>query len=170
MIRVYLVRHGIAGEGSPDESRSLTDKGRRRFRRAARAFAGMAEPVDVIYTSPLVRAVQTAEILAGALRLGQVRVLEELRFEHPPKAVVGELSRRVQDGQAVALVGHEPQMSGLLRLLAGLDDQRLDVRKGSILRVDVDGLPPESGQFKWWLKPRSRTVATEPPRPAASKT
>ena len=45
------------------------------------------------------------------------------------------------------------------------DDGRIDVRKGSILRVDVDGLPPRSGTFKWWLKPRSRDLAATLPRP-----
>lgn len=170
MIRVYLVRHGIAGESPLDESRTLTDKGRRRFRRAARAFARMEEPVNAIFTSPLVRAVQTAEILAGALKVARVQVLEELRFEHPPKAVLAALARQVKDGEAVALVGHEPQMSGLLAALAQLGPERLEVRKGSILRVDVDALPPSSAEFKWWMKPKSRTLSTEPPRPPRRKT
>ena len=68
-MQLYLVRHGIAvdgGEAMPDGSRGLTDKGRRRFHRTARAFGKLGHKLDLILTSPLVRAVQTAEILAGA--------------------------------------------------------------------------------------------------------
>ena len=73
MIRIYLVRHGIAVDPAEmgsldDEARPLTGKGRKRFRRLARAFRDLGEPLDFIFTSPLVRAVQTAEILCGALR------------------------------------------------------------------------------------------------------
>src|SRR5438105_10768988 len=84
MIRVYLVRHGIAvnpadSGGLPDDDRPLTGKGRRRFRRAARAFARLGELPDFLFTSPLIRAAQTAEILAGGSRADEVAVLEELR-------------------------------------------------------------------------------------------
>src|SRR5712691_7627004 len=92
MIRIYLVRHGIAVDPSEkgtldDDSRPLTAKGRRRFRRLARAFAQLGEIPDFTFTSPLVRAVQTAEILAGALRVAEVGILDELR----PEAGVGRL-------------------------------------------------------------------------------
>ena len=84
MIRIYLVRHGIAVDHEDrgnldDDDRPLTGKGRRRFRRTARAFARLGEPLDFIFTSPLARAVQTAEILAGALKQDEVGVLAELR-------------------------------------------------------------------------------------------
>ena len=102
MIRVFLVRHGIAADaapGQPDESRPLTAKGRRRFRRTARAFARLGERVDKLITSPLVRAVQTAEILARALRQDEVGVLEELRSEVPPAKLFGALSQQIEDGE-----------------------------------------------------------------------
>src|SRR6267143_1996147 len=81
LMQLYLVRHGIAvdgGEAIPDGSRGLTDKGRRRFHKTARAFGKLGHRLDLILTSPLVRAVQTAEILAGATKHGEVAVLEEL--------------------------------------------------------------------------------------------
>ena len=75
------MRHGIAvesGEGIPDEWRPLTDKGRRRFQKMARTFAKLGRRLDLILTSPLVCAVQTAEILAGATDHGEVAILAEL--------------------------------------------------------------------------------------------
>jgi phosphohistidine phosphatase len=88
MIAIYLVRHGIAVDHQDrgplaDDDRPLTDKGRRRFRRAARAFARLGETPDFVFTSPLVRAAQTAELLVAALRKDSVGVLEELRWLNP---------------------------------------------------------------------------------------
>src|SRR5437667_6035385 len=80
MMEIYVVRHGIAvpsEAGIPDRFRPLTSKGRRRFRRTARRFARLGE-LDLILTSPLVRAVQTAEILVAAVKDAEVAVLEEL--------------------------------------------------------------------------------------------
>jgi phosphohistidine phosphatase len=165
MIRIYLTRHGIAEdpkEGTPDDSRALTAKGRRRFRRASRAFARRGEPLTYLFTSPLVRAVQTAEILARSLNRDEVSVLEELRSGAPAARVVEALAARAKDGDAIALVGHDPQMSDLVALLAQLgpdDAARVQFRKGAIVRIDVDALPPRRSESRWHLKPRSRAFA-----------
>jgi phosphohistidine phosphatase len=167
MIRVYLVRHGIAADGSPDELRPLTAGGRRRFRRAARAFAGLDEPLDHLFTSPLVRAIQTAEILASALRRDEVELLDELRSDVLPAKLLAEVARRVKVGESVGLVGHDPQITAVVRTLAKAGrDQPLDVRKGSIVRIDVNSLPePEEANPRWWLKPKSRQLAEGLPGP-----
>src|SRR5207247_2813001 len=100
MIRIYLVRHGIAVDPAEmgsldDEARPLTGKGRKRFRRLARAFRDLGEPLDFIFTSPLVRAVQTAEILCGALRGDEIGVVDELRPGGGGGQVVAVAGRRV---------------------------------------------------------------------------
>ena len=69
---LYLVRHEEADDGSPDEYRALTGRGRRRMHATARLLAREIDGVDLVYTSPLVRAVQTAEI-----------VVSELGFDEP---------------------------------------------------------------------------------------
>jgi phosphohistidine phosphatase len=184
MIRIYLVRHGIAIDPEdrgalPDDSRPLTAKGRRRFRRAARAFARLGEPPEFIFTSPLVRAAQTAEILAGALKQSEVGVLEDLRPEGGVGKLLAEVGRRVKDGQSAALVGHDPLMSELVAVLGDVpkpDLERIDFRKGAIVRIDVGELPgARPTQPRWSMKPRSRTLARglplrkataeKPPRP-----
>ena len=165
MIRIYLIRHGIAedaSEGTPDDSRALTAKGRRRFRRASRAFARRGEPLAHLFTSPLVRAVQTAEILARSLSRDEVLVLEELRSGAPAAKVIDALAARAKDGDSVALVGHDPQMSNLVAALAQLgpdDAARVQFRKGAVVRIDVDALPPRKSEPRWNLRPRSRTFA-----------
>jgi phosphohistidine phosphatase len=166
MIRIYLVRHGIALDHAergdlPDDSRPLTEKGRRRFRRLARAFARLGEPIDRLFTSPLPRAVQTAEILAGALRQAGVGVLESLRPSAPPETLLHELAAKAKDAQAIALVGHDPQMTLLVQLLGevprGAD---VDFKKGSIVRIDVGELPSaRPSEPRYWLKPKSRILS-----------
>jgi phosphohistidine phosphatase len=163
MIRVYLVRHGIAADpipGQPDESRPLTAKGRRRFRRAARAFARLEEKLDLL-TSPLVRAAQTAEILARAIRHDEVGVLEELRSGVPVPALLAALAARIEDGEGVALVGHDPQMSHLVAALGRLGEaeaRRVAFEKGAIVRIDVDAFPPKKSEPRWHLDPDSRKI------------
>ena len=168
MIRIYLVRHGIALDHEdrgdlPDDDRPLTSKGRRRFRRAARAFARLGEPIDFIFTSPLIRASQTAEILAGALKASEVGVLEELRPGGAVGKLLAEVGRRVKDEQGVALVGHDPQMSQLVATVgevAKADQERIDFRNGAIVRIDVGALPSaRPTQPRWHLKPKSRALA-----------
>ncbi len=168
MIRIYLVRHGIAIDPADrgdlaDDDRPLTVKGRRRFRRAARAFARLGEPPHFIFTSPLIRAAQTAEILCGALRQSEVSVLDELRPGGSIGKLLAEVGRRVKDDQSAALVGHDPQMSQLVAVLADVprvDQGRIDFRKGAIVRIDVGELPSARPTLpRWWLKPKSRTLA-----------
>src|SRR5690242_10458524 len=130
MIELYVVRHGIAvGRESPveDSFRPLTAKGRRRFRKTAKAFARIARKLDLILTSPLVRAVQTAEILAGEAKHGEVAILEELDPKVPVETLVEAIALRANGAKAVALVGHEPQLSELVSVLAGVAQDELDL-------------------------------------------
>jgi phosphohistidine phosphatase len=167
MIRLYFVRHGIAQDREesadiPDESRPLTGKGRRRFRRAARAFARLGEPIDMLFSSPLMRAVQTAEILAGALRQSDVHSLEALRPEVPVEQLLQEVAKRAKGAQGIGLVGHDPQMTHLLAAVGNVpksEASRLDFKKGAIVRIDVGELPAaRPSEPRWWLKPKSRML------------
>lgn len=162
-MKLYVVRHGIAVEhgewkGGADELRPLTGKGRQRFRRSARALAERPGKLELILTSPLVRAVQTAEILAGEVRHREVDVLAALG-SGSAAALLRAASERAAGARSLALVGHEPQLSGLLALVCGLgpaEAARIDLGKGAIVRLDVDGLP-ELGEVRprWWLDPRT---------------
>jgi phosphohistidine phosphatase len=174
MIRLYLVRHAIAeelpeGQRFADPVRALTAKGRRRFRRSARAFADMGEEVDVICTSPLLRAVQTAELLASALRHDEVKVVDELL---PDAAVAPLLVRLAELGaQSAALVGHKRLLCDLAGTLAGLpleDAGRLRLKRGTIVRIDVRKLAANGpARPRWWLGPEAGPVRDGLPLEAA---
>ena len=160
-MELYLVRHGIAedgGEKMRDGSRALTEKGRRRFHKAARAFGKLGRKLDLILTSPLVRAVQTAEILACEARHEEVGVLEELDPKFDAEALRSAVAKRAGDAKAVALVGHEPQLSSFIAALSGVSQADLDFRKGAIVRIDVENVGDgKTVDARWWLKPRKGT-------------
>ena len=89
-MNLLVVRHGLAEDreafkrtGRSDDLRPLTDRGRRRMRRNARGLAKVIRP-DLLVTSPLTRAVQTAEILSAAFELEVATTLEALRPDESP--------------------------------------------------------------------------------------
>jgi phosphohistidine phosphatase len=158
VMQLYVVRHGIAieeGGVAPDASRPLGEKGRRRFRKTARAFGKLGHRLDLILTSPLVRAVQTAEILAGATDYGEVAVLEELDPKFPVETLREAIEARAGKAGAVAIVGHEPQLSSLLAALSGVPQTDIYLKKGAIVRVDARKLTDGArADVRWWLKPK----------------
>jgi phosphohistidine phosphatase len=172
-MQLYVVRHGIAVEGSegmPDGSRPLTEKGRRRFQRTARAFGKLGHKLDLILTSPLVRAVQTAEILAGASKHGEVGVLEELGPGFAAGALRTAIAARAGDAAAVAIVGHEPQLSSFLSALSGVPQSDIDLKKGAIVRLDAKALADGAEvDPRWWLKPKGTRVKGLPLREQAGE-
>jgi phosphohistidine phosphatase len=137
LVRLYLIRH--AADEKRDGARSLTRRGRSRFRSVARAFAELEEPIDLICSSPRLHARQTADILARSLDHDDVIVLDELA----PRASAGSLLRALaghcSDRDGIALVGHKRQLQELLAAF-GLRKGELPMRKGAVLRIDVDGL------------------------------
>jgi phosphohistidine phosphatase len=154
MKRVYLVRHAIAEERGPqwpdDSLRPLTERGRRRFARAASGFAQLEGAPDRILTSPLVRARQTAELLSQACDAAPVDTAEALAPGQPATAILGTLRRLRAD--RVALVGHEPDLGELAAGLLGAA-RPVPFKKGGICRIDVEWHGEAEGTLVWFLSP-----------------
>ena len=155
---LYLIRHGVAEERSeawPDDSkRPLTEQGASRLRKSARGLARIDVAFDVILTSPLVRARQTAEVIAGALDARPpVVVAESLAPGGLFQAVLADLEKQARR-RRIALVGHEPGLGELAARLSG-SRQALEFKKGAICRIDVESLPPQGpGTLRWFVPPR----------------
>jgi phosphohistidine phosphatase len=160
-IQILLVRHGEAIEQAPglgDEGRFLTRKGRKISRRMARWLAKRDErsPVE-IWTSPLVRAVQTAEILAERARpRGGVVAKGELSPNADPKELLELLAAHEGPGP-LALVGHEPLLSLVGRALLGDVDWE-GLKKSGVLALTWDGVGP--ARMRFLLKPKDLSVET----------
>jgi phosphohistidine phosphatase len=156
-MRVLIVRHAIAVERGtpdiPDDERPLTAEGRRRFRKAAAGLARIVRRPDVLLSSPLPRARQTAEIAARAW--GKVAVTDEPALAGGAFDDVARVLDQHKDKRLVALVGHEPSLSLILaRLLGTRDAERLAFRKGGAALVDLPAVPAEGATLLWFLPPR----------------
>lgn len=160
-MRVYIIRHGIAvpreAPGVVDDaSRELTPDGAGKMRRAVRGLVKLKINLDRIYSSPLTRARQTAEILAEAFpRAGAVRTARPLAPGSEREQVVALLSKSnaLDD---IAVVGHEPDLSELAGfLLTGDNASILRLKKGGMACIEVENLePPNRGELLWLLTPR----------------
>lgn len=155
---LYLIRHGLAeerGDAWPDDAkRPLTDDGISRMRKAARGLARLGVSVDVVLSSPLVRARQTAEIVAGGLdpRPPLVNV-DSLAPDGSYAAVIADLEKHARKTR-IALVGHEPAIGELAARLIG-SRRAIVFKKGAVCRIDVDDLPPAGpGELRWLLTPK----------------
>jgi phosphohistidine phosphatase len=158
MASLYLVRHAIAAERGPeyprDDERPLTREGRKRMKAGAEGWGVLKPALDLILTSPLVRAQATAEIVRRGL--GRRIALERLAVlapGHEPAEVAVALGRFKKAG-AIALVGHEPDLGQLAAWLIGAREP-LAFRKGGIARIDVPALPPsQNGRLIWFATPK----------------
>ncbi len=156
---LYLVRHGLAaerGESYPDDTkRPLTARGIARMKREAQGLAALDVAFDIILTSPLVRARQTAEAIASVYRTPPPIVnAPSLAPGGTHSAIVDELSKQSHRRQRIALVGHEPGIGELAAKLLGLR-RPIEFKKGAICRIDVAALPPASaGELRWFATPR----------------
>jgi phosphohistidine phosphatase len=162
-MNLYLMRHGIAlAQDDPsvarDAERPLTSKGLKRMRKAARGLSALAIPFDSILTSPLIRARQTADIVASTL--GLETCLEEISGLAPESNVEHLMFSltRYQDRKHVMLVGHEPLLSSAAaHLLGGRKPASLNVefKKGGLCRIEIDSLPATTpGTLHWLLTPK----------------
>jgi phosphohistidine phosphatase len=155
---LYLIRHGLAeerGDAWPDDAkRPLTDKGMSRMRKAVRGLAGLGMSLDVVLSSPLVRARQTAEIVAAGLSPRPSLVsADSLVPEGTFAAVIAELEKQAKKTR-IALVGHEPSIGELAAQLIG-SRHAIEFRKGAVCRIDLEALPPSGpGALRWLLTPK----------------
>ena len=154
-MKLYLLRHGIAVDRDEwkgdDASRPLTDDGRKIMEREAKALAKLDIDPDVILTSPLLRAKQTAQILAD--RLGMESVEDERLAESFDSARLAEILKEHDDCKCIVLVGHEPNFSETIGALIG--GGRIDLKKGGIARVDLDDPSTAKGELVWLAPPRT---------------
>lgn len=155
---LYLIRHGLAedrGEAWPDDAkRPLTEAGMARLRKEAKGLSKIDVTFDVVLTSPLVRARQTAEIIAaGQDPKPHLTNADSLSPDGSYAAVIADLAKHSRR-KRIALVGHEPSLGELAAKLIG-SRRPLPFKKGAICCIEVDSLPPAGpGDLLWFLTPK----------------
>ncbi len=147
---VVFFRHGIADSTTPDETRALTEEGKRKTRSAAEGLKTMETQFAQILTSPWTRAVQTAEIVADVLALPAPEVLPELAGDRSV-AELFEALRRRQSGNLL-LVGHQPLLGEAVATLLGASGKcQIDMRKSGACSLTVDAVPPKKPVVLNWM-------------------
>jgi phosphohistidine phosphatase len=172
---LYLLRHGVAADRTPggfasDADRLLTDRGREKSRLEAIGMRGLGLSFDLILTSPLLRARQTAQIVAQAYGLENEILItqalapgsgfdEKLDAEAP---IVRELNDHQFD--SALLVGHEPDLSELASLLlTGSPGLNIQFKKGALCAISVASLTqPNLNELLWLLAPRQIRALAAP--------
>ncbi len=151
---VVLLRHGIAEDRTadkPDEARRLTDTGKRRMKQIAKSLARIFPEAEALYSSPLVRAVETAEAVAKAYG-GKLRVQTTDRLKPGSKAgdfrkLLGEI-----DVQFAIFAGHEPVLTEIMLDLTSMQtDSEIELKKGGCYGIRVED---DSAQLEWMLPSR----------------
>lgn len=155
-MEIYFLRHGDAGSRDawkgPDASRPLTDEGAARMEREAAALARLRLPLDRIITSPLVRAQQTAEIVARRLNLLDALAEDQRLAPGFGTEELGGILREHRALTALMLVGHEPDFSIVISACIG--GGRVECKKGGLARVDIEDPAALTGLLVWLLPPR----------------
>ena len=161
-MELCLVRHAIAGERGPawpdDRLRPLTAEGEAKMRLAALGLRALFVP-DVIVSSPLLRAIQTAEILCEAFKIKGLHISDALASGNHEQ-LFGDVANFRRE--RVIAVGHEPFMSGAISFaLAGSSDAlRLICRKGSAALITFQGSPTAgAGTLEWLIQPAALRAA-----------
>jgi phosphohistidine phosphatase len=155
---LYFLRHGTADEArqTNDEARELTAEGERALRAAAPFWRRLNLRPDVVVTSPLARAIRTAELACEAIG-GTPVPTDRLR----PGADWSDFGRTLADhpeARRVLFVGHEPDLSGTIALLTGASSVRM--RTGGLACVEFYGIPePGAGELAWLIDPDVYTDA-----------
>jgi phosphohistidine phosphatase len=160
-MQLVIVRHGVAEDrdrfaerGQDDALRPLTKEGRWKMERNARGLRRAISALDVLATSPLRRAEQTARIIADAYHGIDVVTVPALAPDGPLDDVLAWL-RRQRASATVAVVGHEPQLGVLATwLLTGDRHSHVAFRKGGACLIEFEGRPAAgAGQLVWALTP-----------------
>ena len=155
-IELYIVRHAIAaqrGDAWPDDTkRPLTPRGIERFRDAVQGLRALDITLDVVLTSPLTRAKQTAELLASGLSPHPpVEVIESLAPGGSYSSILEDLAKHGRRTR-IACVGHEPDLGHLAARLVGAR-RPIPFKKGGVCRIDLEA-PSGPGTLCWLATPR----------------
>ncbi len=166
---LLVIRHAIAEDrdefarsGSNDDERPLTPFGRRRMRRNAAGLRRTASHIELLASSPLVRAQQTARIVADEFQLRDIETIEAMRPDRHPREVITWLAKISPDA-TIAVVGHEPHVGALVAwCVAGSDAQSVVFKKGGVALIEFDGKPAAgTGRLHWFVTPAQLRIMAE---------
>lgn len=158
-MQLYLVRHGIAIDRTDpacpaDPVRPLTPKGESRTRAVARGLGELGIHPQVMMTSPLLRAVQTAEIFCELFgyTVSRLRRTENLLPESRAGALFGELERI--KAREVMCFGHAPNLDNVIAWGCGRGPAFTQLKKSAVALLEVESFDPARALLRWMYNPK----------------
>jgi phosphohistidine phosphatase len=156
---LYFLRHGAAGPSDAGDAQELSDDGRAALKAAAPIWRRLNLRPDVIVTSPLPRARQSAELLAAAID-GAAPVPDARLSAGSDWSAMAQVLAAHPQARRVCFVGHEPDLSAAIGQLTGAASVRM--RKGGLACVEFYGVPePGTGELAWLVDPDLYTDASD---------
>jgi phosphohistidine phosphatase len=160
-MNLYLLRHGIAVDhGSPyypnDDDRPLTPEGQKKMLQSARGIKTLGLKFDLILSSPVLRARQTAEIVAGVLdAMNILSFSPHLSTSGDARQLVKQAAEQYADRKDILLAGHEPYLSGLAsKLISGEQALAIEFKKGTLCLLQAETLSwGKCATLCWLLTP-----------------
>ncbi|MEW5800327.1 MAG: phosphohistidine phosphatase SixA [Bacteroidota bacterium] len=158
-MNLYILRHAIAvARGTdeyPNDDRPLTHEGIDKMKQEAVCFPLLVKEIDVIYTSPLSRARETAEIAARSLKAERKVKITDLLLPGADNEALFDLLNKEKKSDSVMIVGHEPHLSFVASSLLGVNDAVVEFKKGALCLIEIGGsVRKGSGTLKWLLQPK----------------
>jgi phosphohistidine phosphatase len=158
-MKIFLIRHAEAidfetGSVSSDAYRFLTPKGRKVSRSVFRKLKEELANLEIVFTSPLIRAVQTAEILANTVKFdNELEIANELATVSSEKDAV-KLVKKNSTFESIALVGHEPMMGMIVNYVSDRKDISFSFKKSGVCLLDYDA-KNDNWKFVWYYNPKT---------------
>jgi len=157
-IDLFILRHGEAGNRmtvvEKDSERPLTPEGRTEMEKIAKSLKAIGLQTDRIYTSPLRRARETAEIAAKILEIPTLEEWDELKPDGSKTGLYRKLARLEQNPRPI-LVGHEPYLTSMIGEIIGTTSAKIVLKKGGVAKVRITSFSPRiSGELRWLLTPK----------------
>jgi phosphohistidine phosphatase len=159
-MNLFFLRHGKAHARSPqwrpDSKRPLTREGEEAMLEVAKGIKTLGVSFDVILTSPYVRALRTAEILADVYESQKLFETANLTPDASAKDIIEEINQNFSAAGEIVLVGHEPFMTGLIStLLTGGKATIMELKKAGFCKLTIEKLAlGKCACLNWLLTPK----------------
>jgi phosphohistidine phosphatase len=177
-MQLYILRHAIAvprgTPGYPGDDRPLTEEGIAKMIEGAKGIKEIAGAFDLIVTSPLIRAYDTAKITAEVLRYENHIITTDYLLPGSPQRSLIKFLADYNHLEKILLVGHEPHLGYFASRLLGSDEMIVEFKKGGICRIDIEELPVEKpGKLIFSTQPKqlrliANTLSKEETNPAGN--
>lgn len=157
-MQLLVIRHAIAEDrdtfvssGRNDGERPLTEIGRDKMRRAVAGLRQVVPRIDLLASSPYVRAMQTAELVAEVYPIDEIKKVDALVPGAPLQQFLAWVQRKAT-ADVIAIVGHEPHLGELVTwLMSGVRESRVEMKKGGAGLLEFQGQPGAGVAVLRWL-------------------